>query len=136
MAYREHLQRVFVLDPLEAWIPTFAPLKRLTYTPKHHLVDPAIAARLVGIDRAGPLRGEGSRTSAATGTWLGALFESLVTQSVRVYADAATARVGHLRTKTGDHEIDLIVEGDNRSCIAIETKLSDTVDCRDAKHLN
>jgi len=42
-AYREHLQRIFVLDPLEAWIPAFAPLKRLTYTPKHHLVDPAIA---------------------------------------------------------------------------------------------
>jgi uncharacterized protein len=79
-AYREHLQRIFVLDPLPAWIPAFAPLKRLTYTPKHHLVDPAIAARLVGVDKAGLLRGEGSRASAVTGTWLGALFESLVTQ--------------------------------------------------------
>ena len=59
--YREHLQRIFVLDPLEAWIPTFAPLKRLTYTPKHHLVDPAIAARLVGVDKAGLLRGQGNR---------------------------------------------------------------------------
>jgi uncharacterized protein len=135
-AYREHLQRIFVLDPLEAWIPTFAPLKRLTYTPKHHLVDPAIAARLVGIDKAGLLRGEGNRISAATGTWLGALFESLVTQSVRVYANAATARVGHLRTKNGDHEIDLIVEGENRSCIAIEAKLTNAVDDHDVKHLN
>lgn len=135
-AYREHLQRIFVLDPLEAWIPTFAPLKRLTYTPKHHLVDPAIAARLVGIDKAGLLRGEGNRTSAVTGTWLGALFESLVTQSVRVYASAATARVGHLRTKNGDHEIDVIVEGENRSCIAIEAKLSNAVNDHDVKHLN
>jgi uncharacterized protein len=135
-AYREHLQRIFVLDPLEAWIPTFAPLKRLTYTPKHHLVDPAIAARLVGIDKVGLLRGEGNRVSAATGTWLGALFESLVTQSVRVYASAATARVGHLRTKDGGHEIDLIVEGENRSCIAIEVKLTNTVDDHDVKHLN
>ncbi len=135
-AYREHLQRIFVLDPLEAWIPTFAPLKRLTYTPKHHLVDPAIAARLVGIDKAGLLRGEGNRISAVTGTWLGALFESLVTQSLRVYASAATARVGHLRTKNGDHEIDAIVEGENRSCIAIEAKLSNTVDDHDVKHLN
>ena len=135
-AYREHLRRIFVLDPVEAWIPTFAPLKRLTYTPKHHLVDPAIAARLVGIDKPGLLRGEGHPVSAATGTWLGALFESLVTQSVRVYAGAATARVGHLRTKNGDHEIDLIVESDNRSCIAIEAKLSSTVDDRDVRHLN
>lgn len=135
-AYREHLQRIFVLDPLEAWIPTFAPLKRLTYTPKHHLVDPAIAARLVGIDKAGLLRGEGNRTSAVTGTWLGALFESLVTQSVRVYAGALAARVGHLRTKDGDHEIDMIVEGENRSCIAIEAKLSNAVNDHDVKHLN
>jgi predicted AAA+ superfamily ATPase len=135
-AYREHLQRIFVLDPLEAWIPTFAPLKRLTYAPKHHLVDPAIAARLVGVDKAGLLRGEGGPISAATGTWLGALFESLVTQSVRVYADAANARVGHLRTKNGDHEIDLIVEGENRSCIAIEAKLANAVDDHDVEHLN
>lgn len=135
-AYREHLQRIFVLDPLEAWIPAFVPLKRLTYTPKHHLVDPALAARLVGIDKPGLLRGQGERISAATGTWLGALFESLVTQSVRVYASAAAARVGHLRTKNGDHEIDLIVESENLSCIAIEAKLANTVDDHDVAHLN
>lgn len=28
--YREHLSRVFVLDPVPAWLPTFAPLKRRT----------------------------------------------------------------------------------------------------------
>ena len=137
-AYREHLQRIFVLDPLPAWIPTFAPLKRLTHTPKHHLVDPALAARLVGVDRGGLMRGEGDRVSTAdtASTWLGALFESLVTQSIRVYAGAARASVGHLRTKNGDHEIDLIVESDSRSCVAIETKLSGTVDDHDVRHLN
>jgi uncharacterized protein len=135
-AYREHLKRIFVLDPLEAWIPVFAPLKRLTYTPKHHLVDPAIAARLLGVEEAGLLRGEGNRVSGAAGTWLGALFESLVTQSVRVYADAAAARVGHLRTKNGNHEVDLIVEGDIRSHVAIEAKLTSTVDDYDVRHLN
>ena len=41
--YREALTRLFVLDPLEAWIPAFSPLKRLTVTPKHHLVDPRFA---------------------------------------------------------------------------------------------
>ncbi len=134
--YREHLQRIFVLDPLEAWIPTFAPLKRLTHTPKHHLLDPALAARLVGVGRAGLLRGEGSRVARAAGTWLGALFESLVTQSVRVYAEGAGARVGHLRTKNGDHEIDLVVEGEDRACVAIEVKLAGAVEDRDVAHLN
>src|SRR5690606_13921024 len=90
-AYREHLVRLFVLDPVEAWLPAFAPLKRLTRSPKHHLVDPALAARLVGVEADGLLRGEGPSVALRPGTasWLGALFESLVTQSVRVYAQAA-----------------------------------------------
>ncbi|WP_228282365.1 DUF4143 domain-containing protein [Brevibacterium atlanticum] len=108
-SYREHLQRLFILDPPPAWTPGFNPLKRLTRTPKHHLVDPAIAARLSGVGQSGLLKGDGQRAAAATRTWLGALFESLVTQSVRVYAEAAEARVGHLRTRDTDREIDLIV---------------------------
>lgn len=134
--YREHLQRVFVLDPVEAWTPVFAPLKRLTHTPKHHLVDPALAARLVGVGKSGLLRGQGARVHAATGTWLGALFESLATQSVRVYAGVVDARVGHLRTKNTDHEVDLIVEASDRSTVAIEVKLTDTVRPADVEHLN
>jgi hypothetical protein len=51
--YREHLERLFLLDPLPTWIPSFAPLCRLTHTPKHHLVDPALAARLVGVGAEG-----------------------------------------------------------------------------------
>ena len=135
-SYREHLTRIFVLDPIPAWIPMFNPLKRLTHSPKHHLVDPALAARLVGVTKAGLLKGEGDRVAASTGTWLGALFESLAAQSVRIYADAASARVGHLRTKETDREIDLIVEGEDRKVVAIEVKLSESVSDKDVRHLN
>lgn len=135
-SYREHLTRIFVLDPIPAWIPVFNPLKRLTHTPKHHLADPALAARLVKIEKSGLLRGEGERVSASTGTWLGALFESLVSQSVRVYADAVQAQVGHLRTKDTTREIDLIVEGSDRQVLALEVKLAATVDDHDVRHLN
>lgn len=134
--YRDHLTRVFVLDPVEAWMPTFSPLKRLGASPKHHLVDPALAARLVGIDRQGLLQGDGATPSPSTGSWLGALFESLVTQSVRVYADIMDAHIGHLRTKDGAHEIDLIVERADRTCVAIEVKLADTATDRDVRHLH
>lgn len=133
--YREQLQRLFILDPLEAWTPAFAPLKRLTYSPKHHLVDPALAARLVGVGSTGLLQGEGHTISPTTGTWLGALFESLAVQSVRVYADSMNARVGHLRTKNGDHEIDIIVETEDLRVLALEVKLADTVSDDDVKHL-
>ena len=61
VTYREHLERLYLLDPLPAWIPSFSPLRRLTHTPKHHLVDPALAARLVGVQAEGLLRGEGVR---------------------------------------------------------------------------
>lgn len=135
-AYREHLTRIFVLDPIPAWIPVFNPLKRLTHSPKHHLVDPALAARLVGVGQTGLLRGEGDRVAAESGTWLGALFESLAAQSVRVYAEAASAYIGHLRTKDTAHEIDLIVEGADRRVVAIEVKLSESVGDKDVRHLN
>ena len=134
--YREALTRLFVLDPLEAWIPAFSPLKRLTVTPKHHLVDPALAARLVGVGKRGLLTGEGDRVGTQTGTWLGALFESLATQSVRVYAEATEAQVGHLRTMGTAREIDLIVEGPDRSVVAIEVKLAGSVSDHDVRHLN
>ncbi|MPQ97905.1 DUF4143 domain-containing protein [Modestobacter sp. I12A-02628] len=134
--YRDHLLRLFLLDPVPAWSPTFAPLKRLTATPKHHLVDPALAARLVGVETAGLLRGDGDRVSTSTGTWVGALFESLATQSVRVYAAAMDATVGHLRTRDTGREIDLIVEGPDRRVVAIEVELAATVSDNDVRHLH
>ncbi|MFM8895992.1 MAG: DUF4143 domain-containing protein, partial [Actinomycetales bacterium] len=102
--------------------------------PKHHLVDPAIAARLVRVDKDGLLRGD--QRMGSTGTWLGALFESLVTQSIRVYAGALDGTAAHLRTKDGDREIDLIVEGPNQRVLAIEVKLGSTVADSDVRHLN
>lgn len=136
--YREHLARLFILDPVPAWIPPFNPLKRLGTSEKHHLVDPAIAARLVGVGKEGLLSGDGQRVSEATGTWLGALFESLAALSVRVYADAADAHTGHLRTIDGKYtrEIDLIVEGPDRRVLAIEAKLAPSVGDNDVRHLN
>lgn len=131
---REQLTRLFIVDPLPPWIPMFNPLKRLTRTPKHHLVDPALAARLVRVSKEGLLSGD--RVVASAGTWLGALFESLATQSIRVYAGSIGATTGHLRTKDGAHEIDLIVEGLDRHVIAIEVKLVPTVSDMDVRHLN
>ena len=74
--------------------------------------------------------------SLREGPLLGALFESLVTLSVRVYAQAARARVSHLRTRNGDHEVDLIVERRDGRILAIETKLAAVPDDRDVRHLH
>ena len=66
---------------------------------------------------------------------LGPLFESLVTQSVQVYADLCDAEVYHLRTKAGEHEVDLIVEGPDRQVVAIEVKATAVPRQGDTKHL-
>ena len=111
-------------------------MARLGAAPKHHLVDPALAARLLGVDADALLAGRsGGPSILRDNTLLGCLFESLVTQSVRVYAQAAEARVGHLRTHRGEREVDLIVERANGRVVAIEVKLGAVVEERDLRHL-
>jgi len=89
----------------------------------------------VGVGSQGLLLGQGDRMSTAMGTWLGALIESLAVQLVRVCAEAMNAHVGHLRTKSGDREIDIVVETNGIACVKFEVKLADTVQNNDVKHL-
>jgi uncharacterized protein len=134
--YRDVLERLWIIDPIPGWLPTRNHLSRLTQAPKHHLADPALAARLLGVDERALLGGATASSSAPRdGTLLGQLFESLVALSVRVYAQAAEASVGHLRTKEGRQEIDLVVVRPDQRVLAVEVKLSATVTDDDVKHL-
>jgi predicted AAA+ superfamily ATPase len=135
IVYRSLLERVWVLDPLPAWVPSFSYLTRLGESPKHHLVDPALAVSLLGAT-AQSLVMESASGPDPTDTLLGALFESLCVLSVRVFAQSLDADVSHLRTRNGDHEIDMIVERADHRVLAIEVKLSGTVDSDDTNHLN
>lgn len=133
--YRDVLERLWILDPVPAWLPSRSRLARLSAPPKHHLADPALAARLLGVDAATLLHAQPAGPPITReGTLLGALFESLVTLSVRVYAQATEARTAHLRTWSGEREIDLIVEH-GRKILAIEVKLGQTPEDRDVRHL-
>lgn len=134
--YRDVLERLWVVEPLPAWLPSRNEFSRLAHAPKHHLADPALAARLLGLDQAMLLAGRGpARLHAAVGPFLGQLFESLVTLCVRVFAQAQEARVYHLRQHGGRREIDLIVERPDRRILAIEVKLGATVQDDDVKNL-
>lgn len=136
VAYRDVLASLWLLDPLPAWVPSASPMARLAQAPKHHLADPALAARLLGLSRDALLDGGGVAIDPRAGTVLGQLFESLATLSVRVAAQAAEAQLAHLRTRNGDHEIDLIAVRDDGRVLAIEVKLAGTVDDRDVRHLH
>lgn len=135
MPYRDVLERLYLLDPVPGWKPTRNHIARLTEPPKHHLADPALATTLLGLTIQRLLAGEQPAPAVPRdGTFLGALFESLVTQSVRVYAQGAEASVSHLRAFAGEHEVDLIVERADGRIVAIEVKLRSTA--RDADVTN
>lgn len=134
--YREILEQLWILDPLPAWLPSRNFIARLTQPPKHHLADPALAIRLLGLDEKSLLRGtESEPPMPRHGTLLGHLFESLVTQTVRVLAQGAEARVYHLRLKGGLREVDLIIERPDQAVVAIEVKLSSAINDDDVKNL-
>lgn len=134
--YRDTLERLWMLDPVPAWSPARSHLSELSQPPKHHLVDPALAARLLGADATALLQGRDIGPPIPRDeTLLGALFDSLVTQSVRVYAQLAEAQVKHLRTARGDHEVDIIVERSDGRVVAIEVKLAQTPSDDDVRHL-
>ena len=134
--YREILERLWILDPVPAWLPSRNHLNRLSQPPKHHLADPAFAVRLLGLDQEALLRGaESGPPVPRDGTLLGHLFESLLTLSVKTFAQAVEAEVRHLRLKGGRREIDLIIERPDQRVVAIEVKLSSAIDQNDVKNL-
>jgi hypothetical protein len=133
--YIELLTALRVLDPLEAWLPTRRHLSALTSAPKHHLADPALAARLVRRNAAQLLQGAGPDVAIPRdGTFLGGLFESLAALSVRTFAQASDAEVYHLRTKGGRHEVDFIVETEE-GVAGFEVKLAAAIGDGDVTHL-
>lgn len=135
IVYRDVLTRLWLLDPVPAWGPPGNAFARLQQAPKHQLADPALAIRLLGLSVDALLDGEGHPLGPQQGTMLGHLFESLATLCVRVAAQAAEASVGHLRTRNGDREVDLVLVRRDGRFVAVEVKLSGTIDDRDVRHL-
>ncbi|MEO7521190.1 MAG: DUF4143 domain-containing protein [Gemmatimonas sp.] len=145
--YREILERLWIVDSIPAWTPSRNTIRSLTHAPKHQLADPALAAHLLGLTASALLDGAPSPVEGADsvrarggaprdGTWLGRLFEALVTLDIRVYAQAADdATVRHFRTDSGAHEADLIVVRHDRRVLAIEVKLGNTITDKDVEHL-
>jgi uncharacterized protein len=129
IAYRDHLAQLWLLDPVPGWSPSRSPMARLQQAPKHQLADPALAARILNLSA-------GALGTAAGSHMAGPLFESLATLTVRVAAQASESRVGHLRTRNGDHEVDLVVEGPDGQIVGIEVKLAAGVTDADVRHLH
>lgn len=111
--YLSALTRLFILEDQPAWKPHLRSRYNLRQAEKRHFVDPSLAAAAL---RAGP------QMLVADLKLLGLLFESLVIRDLRVYAQAANARVLHYRDSDG-LEVDAVVLGDDGRWMAFEVKL-------------
>ncbi|MCL1898197.1 MAG: DUF4143 domain-containing protein, partial [Micrococcales bacterium] len=112
-------------------------LKGLARSPRHHLADPALAAHLLGATAASLARSPNpdQPIRPRQGTLFGALFESLAVLCVKVYAAPLKGEVSYLRTKRGEHEVDLIVQRPDGAIAAFEVKSSAEVTSSDVRHL-
>ncbi len=113
--YLEALTRLMVVEDQPAWSPQLRSRTRLRAAPVRHFVDPSLAVAALGISPERLLDDL---------NFFGLLFESLVVRDLRVYAQAADARVYHYREKDG-LEVDAIVEMADGRWAAFEIKLGE-----------
>ena len=134
--YTDVLERIWIIDPLPAWLPSRNELRRLVKSARHHMADPAFAVALRGLSAEALVDPDvPHQPSERRGLLAGPLFESLMALNLRVYAQAAESRVHHFRTRAGQREIDFIIERRDGKVLALEVKLTRTPDATDGKHL-
>lgn len=127
--YLRLLEDLFLVFRLPAWGKTLS--ARATGSPKVHLVDSGLAARLL---RIGPEKLAG--LDPAVLTEFGHLLETFVVGEVLKqvsWLDEAVT-VGHWRTSDGD-EVDLVLEFDDGGVLAFEVKAGERVAGQDFSSL-
>lgn len=112
-SYVELLQRLFIVEPQLPWTPKLRSRARLRTSPKLHLVDPALAAAVLGAGH--------QQLCDDLGT-LGVLFESAVVHDLAVFASALGGEVRHYRDSYGQ-ELDAVVTIPDGRWGAVEVKL-------------
>ena len=125
-AYERLLTNLLVVEALPAW--TSNRLKRLVLMPKRHLVEPALAGAVLGLDASLVLR---------SGDLLGRLLESFVVSQIRaeLAVSASRPRLSHVRQQQGRFDVDLLAELAGGRLVAIEVKADAAPGPDAARHL-
>jgi len=101
-------------------------VKRLTRSPKVHLVDPGMAASLLNLD---------ARALGITDRAVGQLFETFVVTELLPHVEAASVQTRLLHARSGDGtEVDVVLER-HGALVGFEVKSSESVGRSDAKGL-
>ena len=126
LAYERLLVNLLVAEAVPAW--TSNRLKRLVLSPKRYVVDPGLAAAVLGLDADLVLR---------DGDLLGRLLDTFVVAQLRAeLASAAThPRLYHVRQQQGRFEIDLLAELGGGRLVGIEVKADAAPSGASARHL-
>ena len=124
--YFDLLEDLRIIERIPAW--TTNRLKRMVKTPKYYILDPGLAAHLVGDTRAGVLKNDDR---------LGRLIDTFVLAQLRplLRLSAPSVTSHHLREGSGSREIDLVLESASGQIVAVEIKAAGAVARRDARHL-
>jgi predicted AAA+ superfamily ATPase len=126
LAYQRLLAQLVAVESVPAW--TSNRLKRLVLSPKRYLVDPGLAAAVLGADVDLILR---------DGNLLGRLLDTFVMAQLR--AELATSstrpRLYHVRQQDGRLEVDILAELSAGRLIAVEVKADSAPGPAAARHL-
>ena len=127
--YTKLLEDLFLVHRLDAWGRTLR--ARVTASPKIHVLDAGVAARLLRLTQA-----RLGRLDPAAASEFGHLLETFVVGELLKQAswNSNVAGVGHWRTHDG-HEVDLVVEHGDGTITAFEVKAPARATSKDARGL-
>lgn len=112
-SYLNALQRIFVIEDIEAWLPSLRSKTAIRTSPKRQFVDPSIAAAVMRLTPESLLKDLNT---------FGFMFESLCARDLRIYAEAIDGTLCHYRDKS-ELEADLVVVLNDGRWGAVEVKL-------------
>lgn len=116
------LQRLYVIEELEAWNPNLRSKTAIREKNTRHFVDPSIATSALSITP------ESMFSDMRT---FGLFFESLVVRDLRIYCDTIGAEVYHYRDKL-EREADTVIVFNDGSWALVEVKLGDEEEIKEA----
>lgn len=123
--YIEALQKLYIIDDVEAWCPAIRSKTAIRSSKKKNLIDPSLAVAALGV---GPEYFDKDYKT------LGFLFESLVMRDLRIYSSEHGGRISYYHDRYG-LEADAVLHLEDGRYALIEVKLGQNEIDEGAKHL-
>ena len=124
--YVEALEKLFVIQDIEAWCPAIRSKTAIQSAPKRGFCDPSIAVALMGLSP------QSLQIQMKT---FGFIFEQMCVRDLKVYSYGFFSNVGYYRDRYG-LEADIVLHLDDGRYALIECKLGSQEIEAGAEHLN